>query len=117
MEPFVAKNTRRNGPERKIQDRIKNRLTLLGWYVMETHGNMYQCGFPDLYAMHNKYGSRWIEVKNPGAYAFTPAQIECFPKMTAFGVGVWILVDDSDHEISKLMKPANWHHYLSILKI
>ena len=77
---------------------------------------MFQAGFPDLYAAHRKYGQRWIECKNPLKYAFTPAQLEYFPQMTAHGVGVWVLIGPEDSEIDKLMKPANWYQYLSNMK-
>lgn len=83
---------------------------------METHGNLYQSGFPDVYCMHRSYGSRWVEVKNPLAYAFTPAQIREFPLMVAHGTGVWVLVAATEEEYQKLFKPCNWWHYLSILK-
>lgn len=85
---------------------------------METHGNMYQWGFPDLFACHFRYGSRWIEVKLPEMKGsrFTPAQQENFPKMCANGAGVWVLTGDSDREFDKLMAPCNWTHYLPIWK-
>jgi hypothetical protein len=117
VDPFKPKSTKRDGPERQIQDKIKIKLKLLGWHVMETHGNMYQTGFPDLYVMHPKYGARWVEVKNPLAYSFTPAQMKEFPMMVAHGVGVWVLVSDSDDEYEKLFKPCNWHQYLSVFKV
>lgn len=102
----------KNRPEAKIQERIVKKLRLLEWYVKETHGNMYQNGFPDIYATHKIWGARWIEVKNPLAYSFTAAQLECFPKFCANGAGVWILINDSDEEFGKLNKPYNWYQYL-----
>ncbi len=102
----------RKGPEAKIQAAIVRRLTLEGWYVMVTHGNMFQSGFPDLYATHSRYGPRWIEVKNPLSFKFTPAQMECFPKLSANGTRIWILVSDSDEEYAKLFQEANWYMYL-----
>lgn len=113
VKPFKLKY---DGPEAKIQQAIVNMLRIKGWHVMETHGNMYQCGFPDLFATHYLYSSRWIEVKNPKAYRFTPAQREHFPKLCANGSGVWILVEASDVEYEKLFKPPNWHMYLEIFK-
>lgn len=101
----------KDSPERRIQDAIIEMLTIRGWYVMETHGNMFQRGFPDLYATHSQFGGRWIEVKNPEQYSFTAAQLECFPKMTAFGTGIWILVAATECEYNKLFKPANWWVY------
>ena len=65
MEPFNPKKFKGKGPERVIQDAIIKMLRYKGWHVMETHGNIYQKGFPDLFACHSKYGHRWIEVKLP----------------------------------------------------
>ena len=117
MDKYIPKKHQR-GPERKIQDAIKDLLAIKGWYVMETHGNMYQSGFPDLFACHSKYGQRWIEVKLPSMRGskFTPAQLECFPKLTANGSGVWILTGDSEEEYAKLFKRNNWWQYLSAFK-
>lgn len=95
-----------------------NMLRIKGWYVMETHGNMYQSGFPDLFATHSKYGCRWIEVKLPKMKGskFTPAQIDCFPKLCANGAGVWILTGDSDSEYQKLFSRFNWWQFLEAFK-
>jgi len=113
MKPIRNYNT---GPEAIIQRDIIRMLTLKGWYVMETHGNMYQRGFPDLFATHALERQRWIEVKNPLSYAFTPAQMEAFPKLCAFGSGVWILVAATESEYLKLRQPPNWTHYLGVWK-
>ena len=113
MDSFKGK---KRGPERIIQDAIIAYLRIKGWHVMETHGNMYQSGFPDLFATHSKYGPRWVEVKNPGKYKFTPAQLEHFPKMSANGSRIWILIAASDIEYKKLFKQPNWHTYLPIYK-
>lgn len=104
----------RENPEKKIQHEIIKYMTLRDWMVKETHGNMYQSGFPDLYATHCKFGQRWIEVKLPGmkGSVFTPAQMEWFPKFTAFGAGVWILTGANEIEYGKLFKPANWWTYI-----
>lgn len=69
-------------------------------------GNAYQYGVPDLYAAHLRHGTRWIEVKNPVSFSFTPAQSIEFPRMKAAGVGIWILFGVQD--IKKLFEPANW---------
>ncbi len=117
MEPLKPIRNKR-GPERIIQDSIINMLRIKGWYVMETHGNMYQSGFPDLFACHSRYGIRWIEVKLPKMKGsrFTPAQIDCFPKMCSNGAGVWILTGDSDLEYQKLFARFNWWCYLEAFK-
>ncbi len=112
MEPKKFRST--VGPEAIIQAAIINKLKMLDWFVKNTHGNMYQSGFPDLYACHRTYGARWIEVKNPLKYAFTDAQLRDFPMFTAKGIGVWVLTSDADTEIRKLHGPANWAFYLDI---
>ena len=99
-------------PEAKIQKDIVNMLRIKGWHVMVTHGNMFQSGFPDLYASHSMYKARWIEVKNPVAYHFTAAQLDNFPKMCANGAPVWVLVAATESEYQRLFKPANWYVYL-----
>lgn len=95
-------------PERKIQDNIILMLTRLKWVVKETHGNMYQAGFPDLYATHAKFGPRWIEVKNEPSYSFTPAQKITFPMFSANGSPIWIMFDATHAEYMLLFKPENW---------
>lgn len=119
------------GPEAKIQADIIKFLEDRKWYVLNTHGNMYQRGFPDLYACRRryKYGVptegvyyadaplvRWIEVKNPESYSFTPAQLECFPKLMAEGAGVWVMLGATEIEYAKLFQPPNWVSYLSVAK-
>jgi hypothetical protein len=113
MEP-ARRMSKKRGPERVIQDNIIKMLKGYDWFVKETHGNMFQSGFPDLYAFHQSYGQRWIEVKNPENYKFTPAQLEWFPKFSAHQCGIWILVAATEEEYRKLFKPANWHVFLSI---
>ncbi len=112
MKAFKPKGG--HGPEWYIQQAIITRLTLEGWFVKSTHGNMYQAGFPDLYVCHRGHGTRWIEVKNALSYKFTDAQIRDFTKMAAEGVGIYVLTSDSDEEIKKLFRPSNWYLYLSV---
>ena len=106
----------KSGPEAKIQDDIVKMLRHKGWFVKETHGNMYQSGFPDLYATHHLYGARWIEVKLPemkGSH-WTPAQSRDFPLFTAHGTGIWILVSDSLEEYQKLFEAYNYTYYTDL---
>lgn len=98
----------KQGPEAKIQDALIDFLRVREWFVKPTHGSMYQSGFPDLYTYHPKYRIRWIEVKNPEAYSFTPAQLDNFPR---FGP-IWILVAATEYEYQKLFGPPNWYTYL-----
>lgn len=115
MDSFKGKRYK-YGPERIIQDAIIKMLRGYGWYVMETHGNMYQRGFPDLYTTHSQYRMRWVEIKNPDKYQFTPAQLECFPKMSANGSPIWVLTAPTKFEYDKLFGPENWYQYLEIWK-
>lgn len=114
--PKIAPVKKRNGPEAIVQANIIKMLTAKGWYVKETHGNWFQSGFPDLYAVHPAKGSRWIEVKEPkrphGHSIFTPAQHETFVKWTRMGVGIWVLIGDSEIEYSRLLQPPNWMSFL-----
>jgi hypothetical protein len=106
----------RKRPERKIQNDIKTYLRAREWFVMEMHGNAFQFGVPDLFASHHKYGHRWIEVKNPGQYKFTAAQLEYFPQFCAHGSGIWIMVAATHAEYQKLFTTPNWHLYLGTMK-
>jgi len=108
-KPFKPKAAK--GPEAKIQIEIIKYLRNLEWYVLVTHGNAYQVGLPDLFCCHYTYGHRWIDVKNPSNYKFTPAQMETWPKLCANGSGVWILTAANEREYSKLFCPANWWTY------
>jgi hypothetical protein len=101
-----------------IQTAIIARLKVLDWYVKDTHGNMYQSGFPDLFCCHTKYGHRWVEVKCPhrsGTSAFTPAQLQEFPKLCAHGSGVWVATTHVDIE-KLLMGPYNWWQVLANIR-
>lgn len=111
MDPFNTRKTRLSGPEAIIEKAIMKRLKALDWLVIQTHGNAYQMGLPDLYAAHSAYGARWIEVKNPDNYNFTAAQIEVFPALSAKKIGIWILFNDSDSEIGKLFTEPNWYQF------
>ncbi len=115
MTPKKIINLKR-GPERIIQDDLTKYLKNRDWLVRETHGNVYQNGFPDLYIAHFSYGQRWVEVKNPLSYSFTAAQLEFFPLLQSKGIGVWILVAANETEYKKLFQPSNWHRYLSVAK-
>lgn len=111
----IKLDTREN-PEAIVQKKIIRALEARDWYVRATFGNYRQSGFPDLYAVHGRFGPRWIEVKDPERSGkmsiFTPAQMEVFPQWTARHIGIWVLKGAEEEEISKLFKPANWFVYL-----
>jgi hypothetical protein len=103
--------------EASIQAEIIKMMENKGWFVKETHGNMYQSGFPDLFTTHPTHGHRWIEVKKPGrqgAGCFTNAQLRDFPFFCNHGSGVWVLVAATDTEYNKLFKRHNWYQFLSV---
>ena len=108
----------RKKPEEKIQEAIVKMLRYRGWLVKRMIGNMYQSGFPDLFACHTKYGIRFIEVKDPKRRGdvYTTAQKEWFPKFQANGCPVWVLIGDSEREYKKLFEPGNWWQYLQTFK-
>lgn len=97
--------------ERQIQDAIKAYLEARGWFVIETHGNMYQRGVPDLICSHPKFGIRLVEVKRPTGYCFTPAQLESFPHLRY----VWVLTGANEDEYKKLFRGPNWCFYLYLI--
>jgi len=103
-------------PEQKIRQEIRDFLTLRGWFVIICHGNLYQSGLPDLFCCHQKYGQRWVEVKDPNRSGdiFTAAQHSVFPKLSANGSGVWVLVAGTEAEYNKLFERPNWYQYLGI---
>ena len=102
------------GPEAHIQEQIMKMLKGLDWLVIKLHGNLFQSGLPDLYAVHRKYGARWIEVKLPEMKGsrFTPRQLEVFPLLKAHGTDVWILTAATPSEYNKLFGPGNFHIYM-----
>jgi hypothetical protein len=100
-----------HGPEWKIQQSLIKYLRARQWMVEVTQGNLFQQGFPDLYLSHNKFGQRWVDVKNPVSYTFTKAQRRKWPVWEKFGVGIWILVAPTDEEYDKLFDAPNWRHY------
>lgn len=108
----LKKVTKRRRPEAIIQRSIIQMLRGKGWHVEVMHGNSAQFGIPDLYATHVDYKSRWIEVKNPLSYSFTPAQLRKFPLFVANGSPVWILVAATEDEYKKLFRDCNWWTYL-----
>lgn len=104
----------KKGPEKIVQEAIEGMLRCKGWYVIRTHGNMFQSGLPDDFACHSRYGQRWIEIKDPNRSGdvFTNAQHEVFPKLCANGSGVWVLSGATESEYQKLFTRPNWYQYL-----
>lgn len=106
----------REGPEEKIVQALWDYLVARGWTIKRTHGNLFQAGLPDLWIGHPEFGKRWLEVKNPVSYHFTPAQLEFFPIMTRCKDYIWILTAATQAEYDKLFQPyGNWEYYLYLL--
>ncbi len=95
-----------------IQNEIRDFLIAYGWKVKRMHGNAYQKGIPDLYAVHITHGKRWVEVKKPKGYDLTDDQLIDFPDFEAHGDGIWILNAGTVEEYKKLFEPPNWRSYL-----
>jgi hypothetical protein len=74
-------------------------------------GNVYQTGIPDLFIAHKKYGTRFLDIKNPVSYNFTGAQRLKWPLWDSFGIGIWIITAATEEEYQKLFLPPNWREY------
>jgi hypothetical protein len=101
----------KHGPEWHIQKDVIRYLVARGWHVEHTHGNLYQTGFPDLFVAHTKWGTRWIDCKQPKKYTFTKAQKQKWPLWESFGIGIWILTAGTQAEYDKLFNLPNWRAY------
>lgn len=115
---MIQKGSKYKGkrPEAIVQQEVIKLMRYKGWFVKETHGNMFQSGFPDLFCCHTRYGQRWVEIKLPKGSRFTAAQLEDFPKICANGSGVWIMLAATESEYEKLFKKPNWYVYLDIMR-
>jgi len=102
----------KHGPEYKIQTDLIEFLRIRGWLVERIIGNAFQSGLPDLFLHHPKWGSRWLDVKNPGRYSFTKAQRWKWPLWQSFGLGIWILTAATQEEYDKLFAPPNWTQFI-----
>jgi hypothetical protein len=98
-------------PELKIQRKLVKFLRERGWHVEYMLANGFQCGIPDLYCFHKKYGPRWVEVKRPEGYSFTDRQRRKFPEWERAGIGIWILTAATDDQYKFLFGPPNWRMF------
>ncbi len=103
--------SRGKGPEYYIRRDILRLMRTRGWMMEITHGSQFQSGFPDLFAAHPKFGTRWIDAKNPEKYSFTNAQKIKWPEWKLAGVGIWIMTAGNEIEYDKLFQSPNWEDY------
>lgn len=97
--------------EHARQTRLTRYLIQRDWQVKETYGTLYSFGWPDLYAAHVEYGSRWIEMKCPGE-KLRQTQIDFITQFCLVQVFVWVLVDGTPEEYRKLFGPPNWQQFI-----
>ena len=109
MDPVKFRN--KHGPEWRIQKELVDFLKARLWHVERMIGNAYQFGIPDLYIGHTRYGTRWIDVKNPVDYEFTKQQKKKWPVWERYGIGIWIITGATQEEYAKLFEPPNWRKY------
>jgi hypothetical protein len=100
-----------HGPEWYIQNKLKDFLRAREWLVEQTHGNLYQKGFPDLYVKHKRHGHRWIDCKQPKKFSLTRDQRLKWPIWHDYGIGIWILTAADQSEYDKLFAPPNWKDF------
>jgi hypothetical protein len=98
--------------EAVIQEDIVHFLSLRGWLVHVTHMNMMEKGWPDMNALHPKYGIRFIDVKRPYQGQCTKAQKEYWPMMQAFGHAPYIMTAATEVEYKKLFGPPNYTDFM-----
>jgi hypothetical protein len=101
----------KHGPEYKVQAKFIEYLQCRNWRVERMIGNALQMGIPDIFIMHEKHGTRWVDLKAPGKYEFTRAQIHKWPLWEAKKVGIWIIRAATDEEYDKLFHPPNMREY------
>jgi hypothetical protein len=102
---------KKHGPEWYIQRDLIEFMVDRGWYVKRMHGNLYQTGVPDLLCLHKKWGTRWIDVKQPNRYTFTKDQRREWPIWDEFRTGIWILTAATQEQYDLLFQPPNWRNY------
>lgn len=115
MEPIKKRS--KHGPEYTIQRNVIRYLKERGWHIERIAGGVMQggavqSGLPDLFVCHNKYGTRFVELKNESHFVFTTAQKWKFPLLMDNGCGIWILTEASDDQYKRLFAPPNLWDYL-----
>lgn len=98
----------RGKPEHTGQERLRRLMELEGWYVRKTHGSIFSRDWPDLFAMHPKHGTRWIECKTEDGQ-LSDGQVKEFHTWSKHNVGVWVLRNELDYKW--LFEEPNWYMF------
>ena len=96
--------------EREHYEDIRKFMVGREWMVRKVtvmHGSM--AGWPDVFAAHKLYGTRFIETKRPIKSKMTDDQRRVFADFQEHGVGIWVI--ETVHDYPLLFKPANWWMY------
>jgi len=102
----------RDKPEYGILRNLVKFLKDRGWLVQRMSADAFLNGFPDLFCAHKKWGTRWIEVKQPEGYTLTQAQRRKWALWDELGIGIWILTAATQEEYNKLYKLPNWRNFV-----
>jgi len=112
----IREPRQREQPENKLKKQVVSHLEKRGWYIIKTHGNMYQSGLPDLYCCHPRYGTRWIELKTEKG-VLTDAQKVVFSKMRKHGVMIHVITSVKDlgepGSNKGIFGSDNWYYYIT----
>ena len=100
-----------NKLELDIQRELVVFLRARAWHVERMLANAYQCGIPDLFCYHKKWGMRWIEVKRPEGYSFTLRQRQKWPEWERAGIPIHILTAATQEQYDLLFQPPNWRKF------
>ena len=95
-------------PEKEGAQRCVKEMRKHGWKCHRLNvsaGEFSTTGFPDYYCTHLKFGSRWIEFKQPNG-RLEPSQVERFRDFAEHGIGVWVMHDENDYQL--LFEKPNW---------
>lgn len=89
---------------------VIEKLRLLKWFAIKTHGNEFQEGLPDWLLIHPDHGVKFLELKLERG-RFTRAQKRLFPLMAAAGAKIYI-GKPSDVFPDLVYGEPNLHKYL-----
>ena len=99
----------KTSPEAAGSARLVRLMRRKGWGVWKHGAGKFASGWPDFWARHPKWGTKWIETKAPGG-KLRPSQIKKFSEMAKYGEPIWVL--ESEEDYMKLFKEPNWRMYM-----